>query len=362
MGLGKKQQIGWINCAKFFAILAVVIDHVKGILYEDEAVQYIFFYSVTVFLFLAGMTAYYSLQNRKPEESFGRWVVRRIGGILVPYLAAVAVYQYVRTGFQLNLGAFVLWAVNFNLEGQFYYVLIYIQLIAAAPVLYLLVMNCRRGKASFLFRGIFLVLAWFASMFCMKHTFALETYGGGKYLLGGTYLFVFAAGMVAADMHISLSGKKKAGIASAASVVLLAGAMAFLLHDRLAWDESMFGWLLRVNPPGITLILYSLAVIFFLFSVCTFLAMLQNRVVDKILQALQYLGKYTLYIFLYHTLILDTLLPKLTFLDNGPAFLKILVYMAGMLLLPLAGKNLYDWLKRAMVRKTRKEEMMLKEK
>ena len=134
MGLGKKQQIGWINCAKFFAILAVVIDHVKGILYEDEAVQYIFFYSVTVFLFLAGMTAYYSLQNRKPEESPGRWVVRRIGRILVPYLAAVAVYQYVRTGFQLNLGAFVLWAVNFNLEGQFYYVLIYIQLIAAAPV------------------------------------------------------------------------------------------------------------------------------------------------------------------------------------------------------------------------------------
>ena len=108
MGLGKKQQIGWINCAKFFAILAVVIDHVKGILYEDEAVQYIFFYSVTVFLFLAGMTAYYSLQNRKPEESPGRWVVRRIGRILVPYLAAVAVYQYVRTGFQLNLGAFVL--------------------------------------------------------------------------------------------------------------------------------------------------------------------------------------------------------------------------------------------------------------
>ena len=36
--------------------------------------------------------------------------------------------------------------------------------------------------------------------------------------------------------------------------------------------------------------------------------------------------------------------------------------MAGMLLLPLAGKNLYDWLKRAMVRKTRKEEMLLKEK
>lgn len=84
--------------------------------------------------------------------------------------------------------------------------------------------------------------------------------------------------------------------------------------------------------------------------------------VDKILQALQYLGKlYPLYFPLSYA-DSDTLLPKLTFLDNGPAFLKILVYMAGMLLLPLAGKNLYDWLKRAMVRKTRKEEMLLKEK
>ena len=160
---GKKQQIGWINCAKFFAILAVLVDHVKGILYEDETIQYIFFYSVTVFIFLAGMTAYYSLQNRKAEETGGKWVLRRLGRILVPYLAAVAVYQFARTGFQLNLGAYVLWALNFNLEGQFYYVLIYLQLIAIAPVLYLFVMNCRRGKASFLFRIVFLVLAWMAS-------------------------------------------------------------------------------------------------------------------------------------------------------------------------------------------------------
>ena len=104
MGLGKKQQIGWINCAKFFAILAVVIDHVKGILYEDEAVQYIFFYSVTVFLFLAGMTAYYSLQNRKPEESPGRWVVRRIGRILVPYQAAVSYTHLSRVAASMRNG------------------------------------------------------------------------------------------------------------------------------------------------------------------------------------------------------------------------------------------------------------------
>lgn len=357
---GKKQQIGWINCAKFFAILAVLVDHVKGILYEDETIQYIFFYSVTVFIFLAGMTAYYSLQNRKAEETGGKWVLRRLGRILVPYLAAVAVYQFARTGFQLNLGAYVLWALNFNLEGQFYYVLIYLQLIAIAPVLYLFVMNCRRGKASFLFRIVFLVLAWMASSFLMRHSFALETYGGGKYLLGGTYFFVFAAGMLAADLHIYFREKRTAGIASVGAGLLLAASMAFLLHDRFAWDESMFGWLLRVNPPGITLMLYSLAIILFLFAGCSFLLLWNKKGINRILQFIQYIGRYTLYIFLYHTLILDMLLPELTFLDSLPGAVKTFSYMAVMTLLPIAGKELYDFLKRRMRDKAGKEERALK--
>lgn len=356
-----KKQIGWINCAKFFAILAVLVDHVKGILYEDETIQYIFFYSVTVFIFLAGMTAYYSLQNRKKEETGGKWVLRRLGRILVPYLAAVAVYQYARAGFQLNLGAYVLWAVNFNLEGQFYYVLIYLQLIAVAPVVYLLVMNCRRGKASFLFRILFLALAWLVSMFLMKHSFALETYGGGKYLLGGTYFFVFAAGMLAADLHISFREKRTAGIASLGAGVILAASLGFLLRDRFAWDESMFGWLLRVNPPGITLMVYSFAVVLFLFAGGSFLILWNKKGMNRILQLMQYIGRYTLYIFLYHTLILDTFLPRLTFLDHMPGMLKTLVYMAGMLFIPIAGKVLYDRLKRILREKAAKEENVLQE-
>ena len=356
-----KKQIGWINCAKFFAILAVLVDHVKGILYEDETIQYIFFYSVTVFIFLAGMTAYYSLQNRKKEETGGKWVLRRLGRILVPYLAAVAVYQYARAGFQLNLGAYVLWAVNFNLEGQFYYVLIYLQLIAVAPVVYLLVMNCRRGKASFLFRILFLALACLDSIFLMKHSFALETYGGGKYLLGGTYFFVFAAGMLAADLHISFREKRTAGIASLGAGVILAASLGFLLRDRFAWDESMFGWLLRVNPPGITLRVYSFAVVLFLCAGGCFLILWNKKGMNRILQLMQYIGRYTLYIFLYHTLILDTFLPRLTFLDHMPGVLKTLVYMAGMLFIPIAGKVLYDRLKRILREKAAKEENVLQE-
>ncbi len=58
--------------------------------------------------------------------------------------------------------------------------------------------------------------------------------------------------------------------------------MAFLLHDRFAWDESIFGWLLRVNPPGITLMLYSLAIILFLFAGCSFLLLWNKKGINSV--------------------------------------------------------------------------------
>ncbi len=47
----EKKSVVWIDCAKFLAILAVLIDHGKGILYEGETIQYISFFSVSVFFF-----------------------------------------------------------------------------------------------------------------------------------------------------------------------------------------------------------------------------------------------------------------------------------------------------------------------
>ena len=199
------------------------------------------------------------------KETYLRWTGRRLWRILAPYLAAVAVCQFVKSGFQLSLGPYVLWALHFNLEGQFYFVLIYLQLIAAAPVLYLLTVFCRRGRLSVLWRSGYLAAALAASIFSVKHTLALETYGGGNYLMGGTFLFLFVMGMIAADMQIEIRYRSRAAVCAAASLVLLALSAAFLLTDRLALDEGLFGWLLRVNPPGITITVYSLAVLFFHF-------------------------------------------------------------------------------------------------
>ncbi len=345
----EKRNIVWIDCAKFLAIAAVVTDHSKGILYEGEALQYAAFFSVSAFLFLSGMTCYFSLERRKEEETLPRWTGRRLWRILAPYLAAVAVYQYVKSGFQFSLAHFFIWAVHFNVEGSFYFVLIYLQLILAAPIVYRLTLFCRRGRWSFLWRGVYLAAAWCFSLACMKHTFALETYGGGNYLFGGTYLFLFVMGMIAADMRIRLYSLKSAVPASIASIVVYGGVLAFLLKDRLAFDESLFGWALRVNPPGITMIGYTLAFLFLIFSLCSLGALLNHPAVNGALRVLSWLGRYTLYIYLYHTIILDYLLPRLTFLSE-PSFLKTAVYLAGMIGLPVAGKVLYN-LAREAVRK-----------
>ena len=89
----EKKSVVWIDCAKFLAILAVLIDHGKGILYEGETTQYISFFSVSVFFFLSGMTTWYSLGRKKAEETFVRWTARRLWRIIAPYLVAVGVSQ-----------------------------------------------------------------------------------------------------------------------------------------------------------------------------------------------------------------------------------------------------------------------------
>lgn len=354
MQKNEKKSILWIDCAKFLAILAVLIDHGKGILYEGETIQYISFFSVSVFFFLSGMTSWYSLERRRPEEGLSRWTARRLWRIIAPYLVAVAVCQFLKSGFTLSLGPYVLWVLNFNLEGQFYFVLIYLQLIAAAPALYLLTVFCRRGRLNFLWRLLYLAAALAVSIFCVKHTFALQTYGGGNYLLGGTYLFLFVMGMIAADMQIAVRYLSRAVFCAAASTVLFAASLAFLLTDRLAMDEALFGWLLRVNPPGITLTVYSLSVIFLIFSWCSLGVLTGSRAVGHILAGTAWLGRYTLYVFLYHMIILDYL-PVVFPALSEMSVLKTTVYLGTMCALPIGGKLLYDRLRRSLFRKAAEE-------
>lgn len=355
----EKGKVVWIDCARFLAIVAVLIDHTKGILYASEAVQHVFFFSVTVFFFLAGMTSFYSLQKRREEETVVGWVVRRLFRIIIPYLVAVAVCQYVRGGFTWSLWAYISWVIRFDLEGQFYFVLIYLQLILISPALYLITVYVGRGRLHLLRRGLYLAAVWILSVLCVQDTFILNTYGAGKYLFGGTYLFLFALGMTAAQMEKEKADlarrkdekeeKKNAVLMLCLAVCCYTAALAFMLKDRFALDQRLFDWELRVNPPGITLCVYSLTILFLVRAFCNLMCHMKSRMLDRLAHAAAWLGGYTLYVFLYHMLILEGLLLNLPLPAALPRVARSALYLTTMVALPVAGKVLYDCVRRALM-------------
>lgn len=73
--MGDDHRLVWIDCAKFAAIVAVMIDHTKGILYADMDVAIASDYSVSLFILLAGITSYLSAE---------KYVCKNAGGQSLP--------------------------------------------------------------------------------------------------------------------------------------------------------------------------------------------------------------------------------------------------------------------------------------
>lgn len=51
-----KERIEWIDCAKLIAIVAVAVDHCNGFLYTKPIVATMSYYSVSLFVLLAGIS------------------------------------------------------------------------------------------------------------------------------------------------------------------------------------------------------------------------------------------------------------------------------------------------------------------
>ena len=143
--------------------------------------------------------------------------------------------------------------------------------------------------------------------------------------------------------------KRKAVILLVQAILCYAAAAAFLLWDDFALDQSLFGWTLRVNPPGITLCVYSLAVVFVVYALCRLVWQIGSRALERLLHAAAWLGRYTLYVFLYHMLILEGLLMNLPLPAGLPRALRAALYLFVMVALPVTGKVLYDGIRRALM-------------
>lgn len=329
----EKIHLKWVDAAKGIAILAVLIDHLDGILYSNSMISVCSYFSVTVFVFLAGITSYYSSERHKEDDSKNE-IIRKIKGIFIPYAIATCVYQVVAIK-KFNLLGCLSHTIKFDSTPPFYFVVFYIQLMIISPYIYR-VINRWKSKIAHV---IIIFASILISIICIRYTFILDVWGGGKYLFGGSYLLVYLLGEMSA--HYGLPLQKKRNIVKA---IMAVGAvficMIWLVVYRFRLDciiKEPFGE--GLNPPGVTLMLYGGCIVIALQYIFLYIESSKSIVLKGIYDNLSFIGNYSLYIFLYHKVILDYFLIRI---NISSVWAKRVLYFVAMIGIPILIKKVVD--------------------
>ncbi len=333
-------KVQWINVAKFVAILAVLVDHSNGVLYTDRRIALMSYFSVSLFIFLAGITAYWS-NSRIAEKDYPSWydaTIRRIKKIFFPYVFATVLYQVAAT----HCWSFDIWILNlihFNASGPLYFVALYMQLLLVSPLLYCCIEYAGRKQYPSMSYILLLSFILYVCFLTTNFTQVMDIYGGGGKLLGGTYLFLYALGMLAGKYHskiIEICNKGKVFISIGLFYVVWE--LVYFKHEFYLEKYVPFGG--GINPPSVTGMMHALIVGVLICAVsCN-----TNRISAKIISVLSRGGGHSLYIFLFHRLWLNFFLRPYIIIENQ--VLRAFVYIGIMIL----GSIFLEYVSKSVVR------------
>lgn len=281
------KRVGSIDFCRGAAMIAVIIDHTQT-LYPKFLVLHSIF-SVTMFVLLGGITSCMSLE--KSTGSTFPYIWKRIKPILLPYVIATMVYRICLDGYVFSLPNYLSSLLLFNASPPFYFIVFYLQLIAISPLLYNLINRSTRDVYQIVLIGI----ACFLSLLFTKYTHIGDVHGGGQYLLGGTYFYVFVIGMVCykAILYINNSRYK-------ISMLCIISLAALGIYEYLGWINRAWS-----NPPNGKAVLYSVIVAAVLFSSFTVAKGFDIIISKYIVRYIMMVGRNSLNIFLYHSLIIN---------------------------------------------------------
>lgn len=157
MKLKNDKRITWINCAKFVAILAVLVDHTYGTLYDDSNIQLLSWFSVSLFILLSGMTIYMSIERH--PMGWMKTGFRLSKKIISAYCLSVVVY-YIVMYRSFDLMLYIKFLLAFNIAGPHYFVLLYLQLIFVSKGVWCIIRYCAKkggGDGSLFMKPSFLL-------------------------------------------------------------------------------------------------------------------------------------------------------------------------------------------------------------
>lgn len=340
----KKQinNITWISCAKLIAMIAVILDHMHGLLFQNPTIDNWSFFSVTSFVFLSGITAYQS-NIRHLNEPVAQYTLKRLLKLFIPYIT-VTTFTVLITGKFFNFKSVLNEILSFKTFGPAYYVLMALQLIAISPILARIIRKLGTYRLHLLFHALFFIIIVYFSYLCTKYTFITDTYGAGQFVFGGTFLAIYALGMLFAYYELQFTRAAAASVCAVAALALhigmfLAMQWTIRVHGDLYVNSSLR------NPPSLPYILYSFVTIAFLMSFFSFLELTHIAWIQKILQILAYIGNRTLSIFLYHMFLMLYIFPLIPVMNLTPT-VKIVTYLLGMILVPVIWQDLLAHMKK----------------
>lgn len=317
----------WIDIGKSFAIIAVLTDHLYRILYSRRSIQYFSWFAVSLFILLMGVTTYWTFD--KKNETIWNKVKKKIIKILIPYTGAVFVYIWVTTkGFDL-MSFFYYW-IHFNVTGPHYYVFLYCQLILISPLFFVFLKNVDRNlnsavKTSSIICGGGVVILFISSVFTNRTAMA-DIYGGGGKLAGGTYIICLYVGMIFGKYYNKI-------IAWLNKYIICVGFIFSLAITILSWRLlcikgfifDSYGILGEgINPPGWHLLVYSLSVMMTIFFGEKLFGSL--GIIEWIMKGFEFIGRHTLYIFLYHKLFLGVLGGIINHINISNKIMEVIFY------------------------------------
>lgn len=351
MDVVKKDRVLWVDIAKFIAIIAVITDHLYGVLYTNDKIQRVTFFSVSLFIILSGITLYWSFNS---EENY-IWlkVKKRLIAMVEAYFVACFIY-YIVDFKSFDWKLFINSVIYFNSRGPHYFVLLYLQLIVVSPILYYLLNSVSRLRYAFLIETFIGMIIIFVSRWLNLHTNINDVYGGGGRLFGGTYLFLLYFGMLCGKYYeyaVKLGVFCKRWLALLMTILTVIYANSIYENGFIFDNNSLMGS--DVNPPGITLSLYAILVLLLIYFLVDILP-LDRSFITKVREFMVLIGQNTLFIFLYHFLFLE-IADKCfgTGTDMLGKMWRIAAYYVGMILGSIAMKHIYNNIKKLITKSYR---------
>lgn len=320
----RNRHIPWIDGAKFTAIMAVIIDHTTGVVHNNSHIRLVSFFSVSLFILISGITAWESIDK---ASGIKEGYFNSIKKILSAYLLATFIYQAANHKF-FDFETYLYYLIHFNASSPFYYVFLYMQIMLFKQ-LFNRILSGGGYKQKNYNEAIFLLIVVLISYFTMNYTNIFDIYGGGR-LFGGTYLILFYLGMLIAK-HRWLDETIR--VRKFSAIVIFGGLWIFWIGRLCSNISSVEAFILAgnaINPPGIVIMVSACLILPFTFGIFSLLDEVKICPINQVVKGMFLIGRHSLYVFLYHRLILDCIL--IPYIDINSIWLKRIVYVFSMIL------------------------------